>query len=305
MMPPALSPFVCPPLTTEELAALPELWITERYKGTSFGLQVKNTVYQAQSKWQRIDIVDSIRFGRTLLLDGMMMTTALDEFIYHELITHLPMMTLASKGISPKRVLVVGGGDGGTIREVLKYPDIEEAVLCELDEAVVRACQAHMPEWAACLDDARVTLNFGDAAHTVGQYQDAFDVILVDSTDPVGPGEVLFNEAFYSAVKSALKPHGIMTAQTESPLLEPEIFKMIQRRISSVFNFSQPVVSAVPSYPGAIWSWTLASREDISAPLQLPPWSEAILGTCRYYTPELHGGLLNGLPNYVKALCAA
>ena len=191
-----------------------ELWFTEKHtENVKFSIQVDRQLFSSQSGFQRIDIFASEEFGRFLTLDGYMMLTEKDEFIYHEMIVHVPM------SVHPcvRNVLVIGGGDGGTVRELARYGDIEHIDLVEIDEEVVTACRKYLRQTACGFDDDRVHVHYEDGLKFVRKYEDAYDLILVDSTDPFGPGEGLFTKEFYGNCYKALKADGIMVNQHESP----------------------------------------------------------------------------------------
>ena len=193
-----------------------ELWFTEKHTpNVRFSIKVDRQLYSGKSEFQRIDIFDSREFGRFLTLDGYMMLTEKDEFIYHEMISHVPM------AVHPKakNILVIGGGDGGTVREVLRYPTVEKIDLVEIDELVVEVCKKFLPQTAGALCDPRVNFYFEDGLKFIRHCKNEYDVIIVDSTDPFGPGEGLFTKEFYGNCYKALKDDGIMVNQHESPSL--------------------------------------------------------------------------------------
>ena len=170
-----------------------ELWFTEKHTpNVNFSIKVDRQLYSGKSEFQRIDIFDSKEFGRFLTLDGYMMLTEKDEFIYHEMITHVPMCV----NPAARRVLVIGGGDGGTVRELLRYPTIENIDLVEIDELVVEVCRKYLPQTAGCLGDARIHMYFEDGLKFIRHCDNEYDLIIVDSTDPFGPGEGLFTRNF-------------------------------------------------------------------------------------------------------------
>ena len=184
-----------------------ELWFTEHHTpNVRFSIKVDRQLYSGRSEFQRIDIFDSKEFGRFLTLDGYMMLTEMDEFIYHEMITHVPMC------VNPDAhdILVIGGGDGGTVRELLRYPTVRHIDLVEIDELVVEVCKKYLPQTAGCLGDPRVTIHYEDGLKYVRHAEDAYDLIIVDSTDPFGPGEGLFTKEFYGNCYKALREDGIM-----------------------------------------------------------------------------------------------
>jgi spermidine synthase len=275
-----------------------ELWVHEKnQEQTVLGYKVKSVLHTSQSPYQSISIVDTVAMGKMLLLDGMVMTNEVDEFIYHELITHIPMLAHPN----PETVLVIGGGDGGTIREVLKHPSVKKAVLCEIDGAVVDVCKQYLPSISCALDDPRVDIQIQDGAAFIANNPSAFDVILIDSTDPVGPGERLFTESFYQHVLAALTEQGVMANQSESPIAVPAECTRINTLLKGIFPVVQPYTACVPSYPGAQWSWTFCSKG--LKPLEAinPVRLEALVPTCKYLNAETHRAVF-ALPNYMQAL---
>ena len=236
------------------------LWYTEEEAGrVRVGFAVNETLYKTQSEFQSIEVVDTVAYGRLLLLDGMVMITDRDEFVYHEMISHVPVCLHKD----PRSAIVIGGGDGGTVRELLKHKSIERIVLCEIDGTVVETCRRFFPEVASGLDDPRVTVQIGDGVEFIKTVRNEADIVLVDSTDPVRHGEGLFSPTFYRDVATALAPDGIMVAQSESPWLPGEFIGRIFRNIGSAFTNIYPYVGSVPTYPRGFWSWTLASAKSI------------------------------------------
>lgn len=196
-----------------------EFWFSEKQtKDVKFSIRVDRQLYSGQSEFQRIDIFESPEFGRFLTLDGYMMLTEKDEFIYHEMITHIPM------AVHPKaeKVLVIGAGDGGVIRELVRYPEIKQIDLVEIDDMVVEVCRKYLPKTACCLDDERVNIRYEDGLKYIRRCENKYDLIIVDSTDPFGPGEGLFTREFYGNCYKALKEDGIMVNQHESPFYEED-----------------------------------------------------------------------------------
>lgn len=275
-----------------------DLWIRERFQDrTELGYKVTDVLHHSVSDFQVVDVVETVALGRMLFLDGMVMTSERDEFIYHEMIAHIPMLAHPN----PKTVLVIGGGDGGTIREVLKHPSVERAVLCEIDGEVIEVCKKYLPSIAGQLDDPRVEIEVRDGAAYIAQHKNTFDVILIDSTDPIGPGEKLFTQEFYTHVREALTENGIMANQSESAMAVPEECVRINKLLKSVFPVVVPYTACVPSYPGAQWTWSFCSKglqpleninESVAAELEK---------TTKYYNREVHKAVF-ALPNYVKRL---
>lgn len=275
-----------------------DLWVRERFQDrTELGYKVSSVLHHSVSEFQEIDVVETVALGRMLFLDGMVMTSERDEFIYHEMIAHIPLLAHPN----PKTVLVIGGGDGGTIREVLKHPSVERAVLCEIDGDVIEVCKKYLPSIAGKLDDPRVEIEVRDGAAYIASHKNTFDVILVDSTDPIGPGEKLFTEQFYRNVLEALTENGIMANQSESAMAVPEECKRINKLLKSVFPVVVPYTACVPSYPGAQWTWSFCSKglqplENVNDKV-----STELEKTCKYYNRQVHQAVF-ALPNYVRAI---
>ena len=277
-----------------------DLWFTEEHtKHVRFSIEVDRQLYSAQSEFQRIDIFDSVEFGRFLALDGYMMLTERDEFIYHDMIVHVPM------AVHPhvRNVLVIGAGDGGAIRELTRYPEIERIDMVEIDEMVVEACKQYLPQTAGYFDDPRVRLHFADGLRFVRRPEDEYDLIIVDSTDPFGPGEGLFTREFYGNCYKALHADGILVNQHESPYYENDALacQRAHRRITECFPVCRVYQAHIPTYPSGHWLFGFASKKyDPLADLDAVRWDARGLKT-RYYNTELHVGSF-GLPNYVREL---
>lgn len=276
-----------------------DLWYSEcQDNGFGITLKLKGTLFHGQSEFQTVDIVETEAFGRMMLLDGLVMVTERDEFVYHEMISHIPLLSHPN----PISVLVIGGGDGGTLREVLKHPSIERAVLCEIDGLVIEAARQYLPTMSCSLNDPRVEIQVADGVAYIATQKSAFDVILIDSTDPMGPGEGLFSEAFYNDVKAALKPGGLVVAQSESPIAnQPEIQKMY-RLLHKVFPTVLPYVGPIPTYPGGYWSWAFCSNGE-KPELLREDAAKTLEETSQFYTRELHSAAF-AVPNFLKKLIA-
>ncbi len=215
-----------------------ELWFTEKHTSdVNFSIKVNRQLFSAQSDYQRIDVFDSKEFGRFLTLDGYMMLTEKDEFIYHEMIVHVPMAVHPNV----KKVLVIGAGDGGVIRELCRYSAIEHIDMVEIDELVVEVCKKYLPLTACSLDDERVHIIYQDGLKYVRNHENEYDLIIVDSTDPFGPGEGLFTKEFYGNCYKALKEDGIIVNQHESPFYSEDALAMqrAHKRIVESFKISK------------------------------------------------------------------
>ncbi len=237
-----------------------ELWFTERHTpNVKFSIKVDRQLYSGNSEFQRIDVFDSKEFGRFLTLDGYMMLTEKDEFIYHEMITHVPMAVHPNA----ENILVIGAGDGGVIRELTRYPGVKSIDLVEIDELVVEVCRKYLPSTACRLDDKRVHIYYEDGVKFIRQCENKYDVIIVDSTDPFGPGEGLFTKEFYGSCSNALKEDGIMVNQHESPFYAEDAAAMQRshKRIVDSFPISRVYQAHIPTYPSGHWLFGFASKK--------------------------------------------
>lgn len=277
-----------------------ELWYTEQHTdNVRFSIKVDKAFFSGQSEFQRIDVFNSQEFGNILTLDGLMMVTEKDEFIYHDMIVHVPMAT----NPKIKNVLVIGAGDGGTVRELTRYSTIETIDMVEIDKMVVDVCRKYLPQTACKLDDPRVQLYFEDGLRFVRSKENAYDLIIVDSTDPFGPGEGLFTKEFYGNCSKALKEDGILVNQHESPYYA-EYARSMQRahkRIQDFFPVCRVYQAHIPTYPSGHWLFGFASKTyDPLTNLDEQAWNSLGLKT-KYYNTEIHKGSF-ALPNYVKEL---
>ena len=277
-----------------------ELWFTERHTpNVNFSIKVDRQIYSGRSEFQRIDVFESDEFGRFLTLDGYMMLTEKDEFIYHEMITHVPM------AVHPdvRDVLVIGAGDGGVVRELARYDGIRHIDLVEIDELVVEVCKKYLPKTACRLDDPRVTAHYEDGVRFVRSCEDRYDLIIVDSTDPFGPGEGLFTKEFYGSCYKALRADGIIVNQHESPFYKEDAAAMQQahRCIAQSFPVCRVYQAHIPTYPSGHWLFGFASKKyHPVADLNAAAWNLRGIGT-NYYNTKLHAGAF-ALPNYVERL---
>lgn len=277
------------------------LMYTELQKdGFGITIKVKETLFSDTSEFQKVDVVDTEGLGKMLFLDGLVMTSERDEFYYHEMISHVPL----SSHKAPKSVLVIGGGDGGTVREVLKHNTVEKVVLCEIDGMVIDVCKKYLPTIAGKLEDPRVEVKVEDAIEYIKDKKDEFDVILIDSTDPMGPGEGLFTEEFYTNVKQALRQGGIMAAQSESPFAnQPEIAKMYPL-LRKVFPIVNTFVGPIPTYPGGNWSWCFCSESVKPLDFIAEDRVAEIEKDAQLYNIDIHKSCF-ALPNFLKKLTGA
>lgn len=260
-------------------------------------------LHSEQTPYQKLEVYEHAHFGRVLTLDGLIQTTERDEFCYHEMLVHPVLASLERVD----RVLIIGGGDGGTLRRVLEHGP-REAVVCEIDEAVVRVCGQFMPAIAdGAFDDPRARVVIGDGAGFVAEHADEFDAIIVDGSDPVGPATVLFGEAFFDSCRRALRSGGVFVTQSGSPMVQTEEFRVVFANASASFHVAEPYLSFVPTYPGVLWSYlTGATGEPVSAASAdaIRARLESRGVTTRFYTPEVHRSAF-ALPRFVEEICAS
>lgn len=280
-----------------------ELWYTDPHtKNVHFTMKVETQIASCKSEFQDIEILKTTEFGKVLVLDGELMLTQKDEFIYHEMITHVSMAVHPAV----RDVLVVGAGDGGTIRELTKYPFIQHIDMVELDRAVTDICRDHFPEMASKLTDPRVNMYFEEGLRFVRRKKAAYDLIIVDCADPYGPAEGYFTREFYGNCYQALRDDGILINQHESPYYS-EHSKTVQKahhQIKIVFPYSTVYQCHIPSYPSGHWLFGFASkRYDPLLDLDADRWNRLNIKT-RYYNTDLHKGSFY-LPTYVKELLEA
>lgn len=277
-----------------------ELWYTEQQTDeVRFSIKVKQHLYTGKSEFQDVDVFESEEFGKFLTLDGLMMVTEKDEFIYHDMITHVAMAT----NPSIKKVLVIGGGDGGTVRELTRYSHIEKIDMVEIDKLVVDVSREYLPITASKLDDPRVSLYFEDGIRFVTDTKEIYDLILVDSTDPIGPGEGLFTTEFYQNCFNILSDNGILVNQSESPYYDQfsHEMKRAHKKIKNIFPISKVYQFHMPTYPSGHWLFGFASKNlDPIKDVDFDKWSALGIKT-KYYNPQLHVGCF-ALPSYVQEM---
>ena len=285
----------------DELEEMPQAWETEAWTpDVRFQVRVRQPVFSMRSPYQHINIVDTFQFGRMLWLEGTVQTSEADHWVYHEMLVHVPVLLHPE----PKRVLIVGGGDGGALATVLAHP-VEQVVMVEIDRAVVQAAREYLPfVHQGAFDDPRTQLVYEDAFTYLREGPGPFDVMLMDTTDPVGPAMRLFTQDFYRLVVNNLAPIGLVAAQSGSPWLQPEVVTRNWRAMRPHFQHLALYLAAIPTYPGGLWSFTLGSRglnpDEISPEVLRRRFHARGLKT-RYYTPEVHRAAFT-LPPFVRAL---
>jgi len=259
-----------------------DLWFTEKYADHSgLTMQVRDVLYQGESEYQKLAILDTFTFGKVFLLDGAVMLTERDEFLYHEMLSHAPLFTHPD----PKRVLVIGGGDGGTVREILKHEGVEEIVLVEIDAKVLEVCRKYLPSISSGLSEPRVTVLCEDGVRYVSKAPAGrFDVILVDSTDPVGPALALFSREFLADCCRVLGDRGVFACQSGSPFFNLSLMTQIHAHAREIFPQAGFYLAPVMAYPGGTWSFLMGSKG--SAPL--PHCRQDVSFPTSYYTRQVH-----------------
>ena len=272
-----------------------ELWYTEK-QTENFGITAKitKTYVDEQTEFQALDMIETEEFGTMLVLDGMVMTTVKDEFVYHEMVAHPILFTHPN----PEHVLVVGGGDGGVIREIMKHPKVKKAVLVDIDGKVIEYSKKYLPTIACELENPRVEVHVNDGFMHIHEHKNTYDVIMVDSTEPVGPAANLFTRGFYQGIYEALKEDGIFVAQTDNPWFKADLIQMVNRDVKEVFPIVRVYAANIPTYPSGLWTFTMGSKK--YDPLEVDETAIPELDT-KYYTPRLHKTAFV-LPKFVEDL---
>ncbi len=277
------------------------LWFHEISKtmwpGQHFSLQVNQILYSEKSKYQDVLVFESATYGNVLVLDGVIQATERDEFSYQEMITHLAM----NSHPNPKRVLVIGGGDGGVLREVVKHECVEEAVLCDIDADVIKVSKQYLPGMAIGLTHPKSTVHVGDGFKFLDDYKNSFDVIVTDSSDPEGPAESLFQKPYFNLLHNALREGGVITTQAECQWLHMNVIKDLKGVCDGIFPVVRYAFTTIPTYPSGQIGFMVCSK-DKNAVLEKPvrsftPEQEAKL--CRYYNKEVHAASFV-LPTFMR-----
>lgn len=269
-----------------------ELYFTELHApGVGLLLKVERELLHKRTPHQELAILETREFGRVLLLDGRVMLTEKDEFIYHEMLIH-PIFAFVEPG-RLRRALVIGGGDGGAIRELLRYDEVEEITLVEIDEEVIQAALEYLPGVASGLRDPRVRVQIEDGFEFLERHKGAYDAIFVDSPDPIGPAKVLYSEEFYRRAKASLRGGGSLVLQTESPWYHRPQLRKILQNLRKIFKFVEVYLAPVPSYPAGWWSFTMAR----DLPFELH--RRELPAGLRYFNEEIREALF-ALPQFLK-----
>ena len=273
-----------------------DLWIEEHHRDFfASRFRIKGVLFTGQSEFQKVEVVETVGLGRMLLNDGLVMLSERDEFVYHDMIAHVPLFVHPN----PERVLIIGGGDGGTAREVLRHPGVKRCRMVEIDKMVVDACREFIPLTAGSLDNPRLEVTIADGVEFVAETDERFDVVLVDSTDPIGPAEPLFGQEFYKDVARVLTDQGIVVSQCESPFLEIEIQRSMLRILDELFTHTHIYNFANIAYPTGLWSFSFASMG--LCPLKnFDPARVRQSGLdFEYYSPDVHRAAF-ALPEFMR-----
>ena len=268
---------------------------------TGLTVGLKKLLFSEQSKYQLVEVYETDTWGNLMTIDGMVMLSERDEFVYHEMISHVAMFTHPE----PKKVLIIGGGDGGTAREVLKHPSVERVDMVEIDKTVVDASKLHFPG-VGDFDNPKLNVLYEDGIEFVKNAMEKYDVIIIDGSDPMGPAEGLFEKEFFSYCFDALSEHGVLTAQTESPWVDSyhPSMKKVFYALDDLFPMSGMYLSYIPLYPAGMWSMACASKKE--DPLGRGALGRAedaagIISTLKYYNADVHRGAF-ALPNFVSEI---
>lgn len=266
------------------------------WQGISLSLEVEEVLFSKKSRFQQIDVIQTTNHGRMLVLDGIIQLTTFDEFAYQEMLAHVPLFAHPK----PESLLVIGGGDGGVLREAARHDTIRTIDFCEIDEAVIDVSREFFPTLSRGFDDSRVKIHIEDGSLFLNQHPGEYDVIIVDSSDPIGPAAILFEQPFYEGLKNALKPGGIIATQGESFFLHEDYVADMVRMTKKLFLRQAYSYFLVPTYPGGHIGICLGS---MGPELEKPSRhvSDAVQDQLKYYTPEIHTASFV-LPNFAKKL---
>jgi spermidine synthase len=284
------------PVAVDGMTDLWNVWYKELHDGQS-GLTIKidRIIESTESEFQRIDVLDTKDFGKILVLYGSLMVADKDNNAYNEMLAHVPLFSHPS----PKRVLIIGGGDCGTLTEITRHPEVERVTMCEIDRKVVETSQRHFPYLTTGLDDPRAEVVFEDGKKYLAETEELFDVILLDLSDPIGPAADLFQKEFHQQVFDRLKDDGILVAQTESPFYNPETVRAMYANFREIFPIAKMYTCFMPIYPSSYWSFGFCSKKyDPLRDFDQERYDRLELST-RYYNDDIHRGSFM-LPQFVK-----
>ncbi len=269
-------------------------WAHEPWHSTMLSYKIEKKLYEKKSDYQLIEIFKTKGCGNLMALDGCFMLTDMEEFVYHDMIVHVPLFSHPN----PENILVIGGGDGGTIREILRHKTVKRVDFAEIDEEVFKAALKYHKGLVGWVGDKRVNYCFSDGCEFIKDKKNEYDVVIIDSTDPVDIGEGLFTYEFYKNVKESLRKGGCMVAQTESPFYDPEFLLRGHAKIAKTFKNAHMYLAHIPTYPSGTWSFTFGS--DSITPFEIRNKKSGNI-KCKYYTPAVHIAAF-ALPQFVQDL---
>lgn len=259
-------------------------WFSElgqMWPGQCMSLEVEEVLFQGRSDFQDVVVFKSKTYGNVLALDGVIQCSERDEFSYQEMVTHLAMCAHPN----PEKVLVIGGGDGGVLREVAKHDCVKEIHICEIDKMVIDVSKKWLPKMAVGFDDPRVKVTIGDGCKFLENSKNEYDVIVVDSSDPIGPAEVLFEKPFYVNMKNALRPGGVISTQAECLWLHLDLIKRLLVQAKEMFKQAEYAYTTIPTYPSGVIGFCILSLRDESSSV---PKRELPVEKLRYYNKDIH-----------------
>jgi len=277
-----------------------ELWYTEKHTlHSGITIKVKETLKTTTTPYQQLSIIDTQEFGKLMLLDGLVMLSEKDEFCYHEMLAHPPLYTHPL----PEKVLIIGGGDGGTLREVVKHPCVKEVVLIEIDEEVINASKQFFPYIASGFSSPKAKVIVGDGIQYVKETKETYDIILIDSTDPVGPAEGLFSMDFYTSCYNLLNQEGILTVQSETPFIKSyaKIIGEVNKLFRNIFPIVNLYLTNIPTYPSGLWTFTMGSKVNHPIKNFQNNRFQADNMHLNYYNKSIHSAAFC-LPNFIADL---
>ncbi|MCC5911391.1 MAG: spermidine synthase [Clostridiaceae bacterium] len=263
-------------------------------EGLSLNWKINKVLYKEKSDFQEVAIVELESFGRALVLDNAVQATVNDEFVYNEMITHVPLFTHAN----PEKVLIIGGGDGGAAREAAKHHSVKQVDMCEIDPKVIEACREFLPETSVSYDHPKVNVITKDGIQFVKDHPNTYDVIIIDSSDPIGPAVQLYNREFYASVKESLKEDGILACHSESLFLHQKLIKDIFASVDSLYPITRMYLATTPTYPGFSWSYIMGSKKYDPFETKI---DEKQVVDAKYYNHDIFKATFV-LPNFVKEL---
>lgn len=266
------------------------IWHKEREnKHLNVNYRLKKIIYDENSPFQHIVVADSYDFGRMLILDSAVQTTTVDGFIYNEMITHIPICSHPN----PESVLIIGGGDCGAVNEVAKYPNIKRIDMVEIDEMVVKVSKKYLKEISGEKSDERVNFIFTDGIKYAKECKELYDIVIIDSSDPVGPAVELFSQEFYKNIYKILKEDGIFTCQSESPIFYGDFTKRIYKSLKNIYKDIKPYTAVVPTYTGGLFSFTMASEKELNTD------AKRLKGDNQYVNEDILKSCF-ALPEYIR-----